>query len=74
MLPDRSLLVGQKMVENAKIQKFKCDILIKISSNVQKVEKSSPFNLTIFFKFNFFLLFFLAINALHIVACSTSVL
>ena len=27
MLPDRSGLIGQKLVENAKFQKFKCDIL-----------------------------------------------
>ena len=27
MLPERSVLIGQKLVENAKIQKFKCDIL-----------------------------------------------
>ena len=27
VLPDRSVLIGQKWVENAKIQKFKCDIL-----------------------------------------------
>ena len=27
MLPDRSVLRGQKLVGNAKIQKFKCDIL-----------------------------------------------
>ena len=27
MLPDRSVLIGQKLEENAKIQKFKCDIL-----------------------------------------------
>ena len=27
LLPDRSVLIGQKLVENAKIQKFKCDIL-----------------------------------------------
>ena len=33
MLPDRSLLIGQKLVENAKIQKFKCDIL----SNFQTI-------------------------------------
>ena len=26
-LPDRSTLIGQKLVENAKVQKFKCDIL-----------------------------------------------
>ena len=27
MLPDRSILVGQKLVDNAKIKRFKCDIL-----------------------------------------------
>ena len=27
VLPDMSLLIGHKLVENAKIQKFKCDIL-----------------------------------------------
>ena len=27
MVPDKSLLIGQKLVENAKIQKFRCDIL-----------------------------------------------
>ena len=27
MLPDKSVLIGQKLVENAKIQKSKCDIL-----------------------------------------------
>ena len=27
MLPDSSLLVGQKLEENAKIELFKCDIL-----------------------------------------------
>ena len=27
MLPDRSILKGQKLVENAKIEKLKCDIL-----------------------------------------------
>ena len=31
VLPDRSVLIGQKLVENAKIQKIKCDIL----SNLQ---------------------------------------
>ena len=33
MLPDRSVLIGQNLVENAKIQKFKCDIL----SNFQTI-------------------------------------
>ena len=27
MLPDKSVLIGQKLVKNAKIQKFQCDIL-----------------------------------------------
>ena len=27
VLPDRSVLIGQKLAENGKIQKFKCDIL-----------------------------------------------
>ena len=26
MLPERSVLIGQKLAENAKVQKFKCDI------------------------------------------------
>ena len=27
MLPEKSVFIGQKLVENAKIQKLKCDIL-----------------------------------------------
>ena len=27
VLPDRSILKGQKLVENAKVEKLKCDIL-----------------------------------------------
>ena len=27
VLPDMAVLIGQKLVESAKIQKFKCDIL-----------------------------------------------
>ena len=27
MFPDKSILIGQKLVKNAKIEKFKCDIL-----------------------------------------------
>ena len=27
VLPDRSILIGQKLVENAKIKKYKCDVL-----------------------------------------------
>ena len=37
VLPDRSVLMGQKLVENAKIQKFNCDIL----SNFQTMWVSS---------------------------------
>ena len=33
MLPDKSVLMGQKLVESAKIQIFKCDIL----SNFQTI-------------------------------------
>ena len=32
VLPDRSVLKGQKLVENAKIKKFKCDILSKFQT------------------------------------------
>ena len=27
VLPDRSVLIGQKLMENAKIKKFQCEIL-----------------------------------------------
>ena len=39
MLPDKSLLLGQKLLENAKIDKFKCDILSgqKFIKNAKKV-------------------------------------
>ena len=33
VLPDRSVLIGQKLVENAEIKKFKCNIL----SNFQRL-------------------------------------
>ena len=33
VLPDRSLLNGQKLVENAKIEKFECDIMRGQSSS-----------------------------------------
>ena len=32
MLPDLSVLIGQNLVENAKIHKFKCDILINFQT------------------------------------------
>ena len=38
MLPDRSLLIRQKLVENAKIVKFKCDIF-ELFSNILTCEK-----------------------------------
>ena len=40
MLPDRSILIGQKLVENAKIKKFKCDIL---SDFKDKWKRKKPF-------------------------------
>ena len=41
VLPDRSVLLGQKLVENAKIQKCKCDILSNFQTiwNVLVLEK-----------------------------------
>ena len=33
MLPDKSILKGQKLVENAKIEKLKCDILSDFQDN-----------------------------------------
>ena len=37
VLPDRSVLTGQKLVENDKIIKFKCDILkSSVQSNLIK--------------------------------------
>ena len=45
VLPDRSVLIGQKLVENAKIQKFKCDIL----SNFQTMWDVEIFFLILFY-------------------------
>ena len=48
VLPDRSVLIGQKLVENAKIEKFKCDILgdfqtlCLISISQMKVTEENP--------------------------------
>ena len=39
MLPDRSVLIGQKLVENAEIQKFKCDILSNFQTMLRKVRR-----------------------------------
>ena len=39
VLPDRSVLIGQKLVKNAKIKEFNCDIL----SNLQTMCLSVPF-------------------------------
>ena len=36
VLPDRSILIGQKLVENVKIRKFKCDIVSNFQNNVEK--------------------------------------
>ena len=40
MLPDRSLFIGQKLLENAKILKFKCDIFEKFSNIMNDFLKS----------------------------------
>ena len=32
MLPDRLVLIEQKLVENAKIEKFKCNLLINFQT------------------------------------------
>ena len=39
MLPDRSLLIGQKLVENAKIEKLKCDILGDFTRKNKKIHE-----------------------------------
>ena len=36
-LPDRSILIGQKLVENAKIEKIKWDIFWWFLNNVQVI-------------------------------------
>ena len=39
VVPDRSFLKGQKMVENAKIQKIECDILSNFQTMCEISEK-----------------------------------
>ena len=46
MLPDRSFLIGQKLVENAKIQKFKCIILSYFQTMCLKLTLPFVFSLT----------------------------
>ena len=41
MLTDRSVLIRQKLVENAKIQKFKCDILSKFQTLCDLIDKKA---------------------------------
>ena len=43
---DRSVLIGQKLVENAKIRKFKCDILSNFQTMCPR-EKSKSSRLDI---------------------------
>ena len=55
MLPDRSILIGQKLVKNAKMESFKCDVFgdfqtlcLKVVMNVPvkiswRVKSASPF-------------------------------
>ena len=40
VLPDRSLLIRQKLVENAKIKNFKCDILSNFQTMCKGVKSS----------------------------------
>ena len=42
LLPDRSVLIGQKLMENAKIQKFKCDILSNFQTMWDRLELVRP--------------------------------
>ena len=61
MLPDMSVLIGQKLVENAKIQKFKCDILIDFQTICDGEEAKG------------FIIFFaltLCVNAIHALSSS----
>ena len=41
VLPDKSLLIRQKLVENAKIEKFKCDNSKQFSYKVNQFEKET---------------------------------
>ena len=50
VLPDKSILIGQILAENVKIEKFKCDILsnfhtMSINLNVQHVNGLTHFDL-----------------------------
>ena len=38
VLPDRSILIGQKLVENGKLQKFKCDILSNFQTMCSRLD------------------------------------
>ena len=40
VLPDRSILTGQKLVKNAKIQKFKCHILSNFQTLWSRLKSS----------------------------------
>ena len=40
MLPDKSVLIGQKLAENAKIDKFKCDILGDFQTMWNQIDKA----------------------------------
>ena len=42
VLPDRSVLIGQKLVEDAKIEKFKCDILGDFQTLCSSCIKAGP--------------------------------
>ena len=38
-LPDKSIVIGQKLVENAKIEKLKCDDILGDFSTESRVQK-----------------------------------
>ena len=46
VLPDRSVLIGQKWVENAKIGKFKCDISANFQTMWQCLKNLSNWSVT----------------------------
>ena len=43
VLPDRSVLIGHKLVENAQITKFKCDILSDFKTQFLKITQNVAF-------------------------------
>ena len=42
VLPDRSILIGQKLVKNAKMESFKCDVFWWFSNTVPESSNECP--------------------------------